>query len=220
MATNGIQVVCFDLGGVLIRICRSWKEAAGKAGLPLRDGVEGLLEGSFAERRRLVYEFQTGRMDIDPYFEQMSVALERLYAPEEIRAVHDAWMYDEYEGLTPLLDSIHDAGLATACLSNINPIHWALVLEFPIVKMLGRRFASHLIGHHKPDEDIYRHAERELDVDGAAILFFDDLEENVLAARELGWFAVHIDHAAPTAVQMIAALHEHGIVSCEAATRR
>ncbi len=219
MADNDIQLICFDLGGVMVRICRSWQEAASRAGLPWRDGIEDVLQRGLSERKRLVYEFQTGRMDIAPYFEGMSVSLERLYAPEEISAVHDAWIHDEYDGLAAVIDAIHDAGVITACLSNINPIHWERLIRMPAVSKLHHQFASHLIGHHKPDEDIYRHLERELNVNGASILFFDDLEENVHAAHKLGWRAVQIDHASPTDAQIRSALGRHGIDIARIETR-
>ena len=48
------------------------------------------------------------------------------------------------------------------------------------------------------------------DAVGEAAVFFDDLAENVSAARACGWNAVHIDHEGDTARQVMAGLRAHG----------
>ncbi len=37
MLEKRIRLVCFDLGGVVIRICRTWAEGCAAAGLEVRD---------------------------------------------------------------------------------------------------------------------------------------------------------------------------------------
>lgn len=211
MPNETIRLVCFDLGGVVIRICRSWLEACRRAGLPVRDGIEELLTHKFETRRELNILHQTGRLDTPEYFQRVSATLEGLYSPDDICTIHYAWLIGEYEGLTAVIDAIHDASLATAALSNINPEHWQRMQEFPAVMRLQHRFGSHELGFHKPDEAIYRALEDNVNIRGPAILFFDDLEDNITAARECGWNAVHIDHTSPTDVQIISALQAHGI---------
>ena len=58
---------------------------------------------------------------------------------------------------------------------------------------LDYQFASHLVGHRKPDAAIYEHVERTTGFGGAEILFFDDVMENVQAAEKRGWLGYHID---------------------------
>jgi putative hydrolase of the HAD superfamily len=50
-------------------------------------------------------------------------------------------------------------------------------------------FFSCEIGFQKPDQAFYQHVEKVLNVEKEAILFWDDLEINVIAARENGWNA-------------------------------
>jgi putative hydrolase of the HAD superfamily len=50
-------------------------------------------------------------------------------------------------------------------------------------------FFSCEIGLQKPDHAYYQYVERALRVEKESILFWDDLEINVLAAREHGWHA-------------------------------
>ena len=212
MPHKTIRLVCFDLGGVIIRICRTWLEACRRAGLPVRDGIEGVLQREIETRRELNVLHQTGRLDTPEYFQRVSATLNGLYSPDDIRAIHYAWLVDEYEGLTDVIDAIHDAGLKTAALSNTNPEHWQRMQEFPSVMRLQHRFGSHELGFHKPDEAIYRALEENVNIRGSDILFFDDLQDNIDAARECGWNSVLIDHTSPTDVQIICALQTYKLI--------
>ncbi len=212
MPDQTIRLVCFDLGGVIIRICRSWLEACLRAELPVREGIEELLQREIETRRELNVLHQTGRLDTPEYFQRVSATLDGLYSPDDIRAIHYAWLVGEYEGLSDVIDAIHDAGLETAALSNINPEHWQRMQEYPSVMRLQHRFGSHEIGFHKPDPKIYRALENNVNIRGSEILFFDDLEDNIAAARACGWSAVLIDHTSPTDVQIIRALQTYNLL--------
>ncbi|MBD3927152.1 HAD-IA family hydrolase [Nocardioides cavernae] len=59
---------------------------------------------------------------------------------------------------------------------------------------------SHEVGLAKPDPAAYKLVTRRLGVEAAEVLFLDDVEANVVAARALGWHAVlHLDTAASIA---------------------
>jgi len=201
---TSIRLVCLDLGGVIIRICRSWAEGCAAAGLDVRAADKR--PKTEAARRQVVVDYQTGRIDCDTFARRLSDILEGVYTPEEIMAVHRAWCIEEYAGVGEAIDAIHAAGLDTACLSNTNHSHWAQIGSYPAFRKIRTKLASHLMGLHKPDEAIYREAERRLNVRGGEILFFDDLEDNVLAARAAGWNAVQVDPAGRTDEQIMSAL--------------
>lgn len=61
---------------------------------------------------------------------------------------------------------------------------------------------SHEVGLAKPDPEIYRLTTEQLRVDPCEIVFLDDKEENVVAARRFGWHAV----VHTTAAESIAAI--------------
>lgn len=203
------RVVCFDLGGVLIRICRSFEEAALAAGIPLR-----VLDdpGHIAPRRRsLVARHQRGELSADAFHRALSELLDGAYTPQEIARIHEAILIDEYAGAAELVRSIADAGLVTACLSDTDESHWRTLVGMPSIAALVHRHASHLWGLEKPDPAIYRRFERELPARGEEILYFDDLEENVEAALLLGWDAVLVDHADDPTEQVRRALASRGV---------
>ena len=204
-----VRLVCFDLGGVIIRICQTWAERCAAAGLAIRNPE--LWDEIEPVRDELMVQYQTGRIEGSHFARQLSAALRGLYSPAEIMAIHDAWLIDEYEGVGAIVDRLHQAGLDTAALTNTTPEHWVRMPQFPTVGRLQHRLASHELGLHKPDPAIYLRLERQLGYAGREILFFDDTEENVQAAQTVGWRAEPIDPAGDTARQMAEALAEHGV---------
>jgi FMN phosphatase YigB (HAD superfamily) len=203
------RIVLFDLGGVVVRICRGWEEACVRAGVPVRE--PGLFHApALSEaRRRVVEAYQTGAIGCDEFWSRLSAASGGLYSVEEVRRVHLSWTMEDYPGVEGLIDRLHGAGLRTACLSNTNHAHWR-VLRFGddgasasrAVARLGAHLVSHELGAAKPGERIYRLAEERLGAGPGEIVFFDDLEENIVSARARGWRGERIDHEGDTAAQM------------------
>ncbi len=62
------------------------------------------------------------------------------------------------------------------------------------------------MGCAKPGLDIYKRFESLVGARGDAIIFFDDLPDNIAAAASLGWRAVRIDHEGDTPMQIRRAL--------------
>src|SRR5258705_1700971 len=201
---NGaIRIVCFDVGGVLIRLRKTWVEVCKAAGFDVRG--EAASDRAEDARSQTMAPYVLGRISHQEWAEKTSRVLGGVYSPEELTRIHDAWLLEEYAGVADVIDALHARSIATACLSNTNEAHWARCLrasEYPSVARLGSRYASHLLGCGKPDEAMYRAFERAARVDGASVLFFDDLAVNVDAARAFGWNAERIDSTAETAPQM------------------
>ncbi len=209
MDEQRVRFVCFDLGGVIIRICQTWEERVAAAGLEMRNAVHWDKIGP--TRDTLMVRYMTGGITGSQFAQQLSEALDGQYNPAEVTAIHDAWLIDEYEGVGAIVDQLHQAGLDTAALSNTTNEHWARMDEFPTVGQLRHRFASHELGLSKPEPAIYRHVEQQLGYTGKQILFFDDAEENVIAAREVGWWAERVDPAGAPAQQIRDALARYGV---------
>jgi glucose-1-phosphatase len=205
-----ISMVVFDLGGVMIRICRSWSEACAAAGLPVR-GESAAVTASGA-RHALAERHGVGDMTIDEFCDAVSLGLERLYSPREARQIHDAWLLGEYAGVEQLVHDVHDAGLETGILSNTNHAHWSRLGEFAGPSLIRHQHASHLLKMLKPGRHIYHEFASRTGFAGreSELLFFDDLTENVEAARSCGWHAATIDHTGDTAAQMRHVLRERG----------
>ncbi|HET9957523.1 MAG TPA: HAD family hydrolase [Polyangiaceae bacterium] len=223
-----VELVCFDLGGVLIRIAHHFDEGCAQAGLVLRPLPKD--HATVAARRRLTELLGTGQIQEHEWAERVSSLLKGLYSSEEILRIHHAFSRGEYDGASALIREIHERGVTTACLSNTNHAHWRRLVheeappsrveptrplppvpEFPCVLALQHRHASHLFGVAKPDPRIYEMFESASAKRGPQILFFDDLIENVEAARARGWRAERIDPRAETVPQMRRLLAQYGV---------
>ncbi|HEY7116311.1 MAG TPA: HAD-IA family hydrolase [Tepidisphaeraceae bacterium] len=184
------QLVVFDLGRVLVRICDNWKHACEVAGVPIppRD----MDEPTRARMMALVVESECGRLDQHAMAHAAAPVLG--IRPEHFLALSDAYLLGPFAGAGELIDDLHTAGHATACLSNTNASHWRMMTDpanphGPVLARLGHRFASHLVGARKPDARIYAHVERTTGVAPDLITFFDDVAENIAAAQSRGWTA-------------------------------
>lgn len=215
MDRGPIRMVCFDAGGVLVRICRTWREGCDAAGVRYR--WSEAVEAREPERLAINAAYQRGEIGSEAFFERMAATAEGLYTPAEIRGVHEAWMVGEYPGVGVLIDRLNRAaGLATGVLSNTSALHWeqAHMLGGRGVSAVGsvdHPHASHLLGLLKPGAEIYGAFERETGFGAEEILFFDDLPENVRGARAAGWRAELIDFAGDTAAQIETCLAAHGV---------
>lgn len=212
MDEQPIELVCFDWGGVILRICRGFAEGVAAAGLDLRPGADDA--DMYHVRREASMRYQVGAIGEEAFFAEIAATVNGAYSPDEIALVHDAWLLDEYPGVDALVHELHGSGRArTGMLSNTNARHWMRrEQDFPTAGTLEVQCASHELGQAKPDERIYHAFVEASGADPASILFFDDLEENIIAARGAGWNAHRIDHEGDTAAQMRAELIRRGLL--------
>jgi putative hydrolase of the HAD superfamily len=190
------RLVVFDLGRVLVRLCDGWGHACRLAGFEEPRGWPEPDGAAQARFRQLIHDFDMGRIDLPAF--AAAVGPMRGLTAEQVVALNNAYLLGPFEGAGELIDEIHAAGHATACLSNTNANHWEILTDVAsghgaVLAKLGRRFASHLVGVRKPDAGIYEHLEREAGVAPSRIVFFDDMAENVEAARGRGWAAYLVE---------------------------
>lgn len=210
---SGIRLVCFDLGGVLVRIVDGWPSACAAAGVPF---PPALADDRTRQHVQQIYlEAEIGRLSGAEF---MHAAAEVLRVPrEQVTRIVTAWLLGPQPGCGRLLARLRDHGVQTACLSNTFEHHWRQMTEAgPFGELdfglLTHRCASHLIGAAKPDAAAFAHVERVSGREPGEILFFEDTLPNVEAARARGWRAVHIDTRTPTVAQMERHLTELGLI--------
>lgn len=194
------RIVCFDLGGVMIKISHTWGAAAERAGVALdaEFGAWGLMDSQSIAR------FQVGELSVDDYYSSLQAEF-KLDSLTAASALHAGILRDAYPGTLKLVVDLHDAGIRTGCLSNTSRPHWQAMnsLErYPNIALLEVPVLSHEVGLEKPDERIYQRFEQDAEMKPTQILFFDDTAINIMAARARGWAAELIDPVQDTAKQM------------------
>ena len=183
--TNSIQVVLFDLGGVLIEltgvpIMLTW---AKDAGTPERLWAQWLASPA-------VRAFETGRISPADFAAQLIEEMALPVQPEAFIEAFAAWPKGLFPGAMDLIERI-PAGYTRAALSNSNALHWPRIMhDMGLDGVFDHAFASHLMGKLKPDPDVFEHVLETLDCDPAAVLFMDDNRLNVEAAQAVGMQAV------------------------------
>jgi putative hydrolase of the HAD superfamily len=190
----GIRLVCFDLGGVLVKVAAGWQDACRLGGLMTLPE-----QGVWERQHTLMQQFECGKIDEAGYFNGVG-ACGIGVCPEDVVRVFDAWLAGVYPGALELIDELRGRGIVTACLSNTNGRHWRqLTTENAdyarLMKKLDHRFASQEMGVAKPDAQAYLHVQRRTGVEAKQIIFFDDRVENVEAALGVGWNSERITAA-------------------------
>ena len=199
------KAVLFDLGGVVVDIDFGRAFAHWQA--------RSRLSHDHIRERFSVDEpyehHETGAIDAQAYFAHLR---QHLQLEDDAAFIHEGWnsiFVGEIPETVRMLEAIRPRVRCYA-LSNTNAVHLAHMQErFPqVLAHFEKVFVSHEIGHRKPNPRAFEHVVRAIGVAPGEVLFFDDLAENVEAARAYGLQAVQVK--GPEDVR--AALHERGLL--------
>ncbi len=183
MAGRAVDLVLFDLGGVLIE--------PGGVG-PLRE-LAGL--GSDAElwTRWLacpwVQTFESGACTPEEFAAGFVSDWALTLSPDDFLSFFAAWPQDPFPGADALVEQVR-AEVPVALLSNMNRLQWETHHEdLPMADGFDYRFLSYELGLVKPDPRIFAAVAAALPVEPARVLFLDDNAVNVEAGSAAGYVA-------------------------------
>jgi HAD superfamily hydrolase (TIGR01509 family) len=208
--SSELKFVCFDLGGVLVRLATGWEDACRRAGVTLDHSDAA----AWQSHRELLARYETGEFDEAAYLTRVPECLPGVTAESVCRAF-DAYLLGPYPGAEELLVELRGNRIVIGCLSNTNERHWRTLMRHPDyapLRHLDHRFASHETRAMKPAAEAYRHVERATGFGGAQILFFDDKQENVDAAKAAGWHAERVEVAGDPVAQMRDTLRRYALI--------
>jgi glucose-1-phosphatase len=202
------KAAIFDIGGVIVRVSvdRTTGMAAGLGRSPKElwrtiesdprfcDWQEGKIDP------REWHRYVTQKLGSSLDFEAFCASWNRVLDPEPI--IGDEVLRE--------LGSRCRLGL----LSNTDPIHVAYMeRNFSFMRHFPVRVYSCGAGVRKPNPQIYRRALAELGVAAGEAMYFDDLPENVAAAREIGMLGVRFTGLAALETE----LRRHGLLAASPA---
>jgi epoxide hydrolase-like predicted phosphatase len=180
------QAIVFDFGGVM-------------TGKPNREAVIDFLKEtfSFTERefnevnRRKREAIRLGMTDTEFWI---------TYANEQGTILSDAWVsafhqvLKEAIGVNPemycLVEELKEKRMQVAMLSNIDTRLAGLVRDFGLYKPFEPCLLSCEFGYEKPDQRAYTILLGSLELDPSDVIFIDDRQENIDAAKQLGVDAI------------------------------
>ena len=179
-----IRCILFDLGGVLVRFhgVERLAEWLGDSEVAEEHWRSWLGSGSLRA-------FETGRLSPEQFATGFLAEFPLDLTPAQILREMRGFVTGAFDGAVELLDELRPS-YQVACLSNTNGLHAPWMLgELGLGRRLDRVFLSFETGLLKPDRDAFEHVCRELELEPAEILFFDDAPPNVEAARAAGFQA-------------------------------
>ena len=187
VALAGVDALLYDFGGVMVeihfdRVIRHWARAAGTEYEALRTRF------AFSP----AYEaHERGEIDAAQYFQALRGELGIAIDDAEFAAGWNEIFGDE---IAPTVEAAHrlESRVPQYLFSNTNAAHYAYFSRryHEALAPLTRLFVSHEMRLRKPDRAAFEHVAREIGVEPAGILFFDDLAVNVEGARAAGMEAI------------------------------
>jgi len=181
-----MSILVLDIGGVVYRswpddaFHERWAPRCGCDVAALADGLWGGDEWASA---------QIGAITAGACF---AAAARRLGVTDDlvVEMVTDAFVSQPDEALAVYVDGLRRRGVRMAALTNNTATEAELMARPAMARLFDLAISSADVGLTKPDPAIYRHAETRLAARGEALVFVDDVEGNVEAARALGWRGV------------------------------
>lgn len=177
MASTPYEVVLFDLGGVLADL----GDPSDAMGL-------GISTDQFWEiwlASPLVRAFETGSVSETDFIP--GIAKELLVTePDRFESQFLQWKLSLFDGAEQQLAELSQA-TSLALLSNTNPIHWQQVTNSTnVFRYFSHVFLSFETGLYKPDVESFTSVLAQIDTTPGRIIYLDDSEQNVNAARGIG----------------------------------
>ena len=184
MTAHHVDVVLFDVGGILIRM----------SGIDIWKQLTGETDEAEIWRRWLhcpvVKAFERGHCSIDDFARGMIETHDLPVGEEDFIDSFRTWPSGLLEGARDLVEGVADH-LRVGCFSNTNEVHWSVPCSQVVHTLFDLHFLSHEIGHVKPDAEAFHHVDETLECPPGAIFFIDDNIINVDAARTCG-FEAHV----------------------------
>lgn len=192
---NFADALLFDLGRVILdidftRVLKVWSDYA-------RCSPDDIVS-RFA-RGDVYMRHERGEISDDAFFAHLRDTLDIDLTPAQFLEGWNAIFVGEMPGIAELMAHASKRWQLYA-FSNTNPAHVAHFSQrhADLLNHFRTVFLSSSIGLRKPDAEAYRHVISEIGMPAERIVFFDDLAENIEAARACGLQTVHV--TSPTSV--------------------
>jgi putative hydrolase of the HAD superfamily len=184
MRSSDIDVVLFDLGGVLVELAGVSRMLEWSPGLGTTEELWRRWLNSDAVRR-----FETGGIERHEFAAAIITEFGCPVGPAEFLAEFTWWPRSVLPGAFDLLAAMRGR-YRIASVSNTNSIHWERFSgTWALDAAFHHNFPSHRVGKLKPDDDYFLHVLEEVGAPAHRVLFVDDNAINVDAAARLGLHA-------------------------------
>ena len=184
-----IKNLIFDLGNVIVEL--DVNRSVKCFGSEIYAVFSDKMKTEFVE---LAHKFERGEVSSDYFRKMVSQMYEIEISDEKFDECWCAMIKTIPDNRKKMLRELKKKYKVIA-LSNINEIHYDFLLKsnFWEAYLFEKVYFSHLLGMRKPEIEIYEYVLTENDMKPEETLFFDDLKENVEAAKKLGINSILVD---------------------------
>ena len=183
-----IKTIIFDIGGVLLNIHPE----------KTLNFFENVTELSINQLQESIiwdiyYQYEIGELDDSQFYGSIN----NLFPEDKKISEGDFWhgwklLLGEQTKVVNLLTTFYEI-IPIWLLSNTNPWHiqyLKVCSEYHFHKFITGAIYSYDVGYRKPDNIIYNLTIEKIGISGKEVLFIDDNQENVKAAKETGINAI------------------------------
>jgi putative hydrolase of the HAD superfamily len=186
VVTGAIDVVLFDLGGVLIDF----------GGVGAMRELAGIESDDEVWRRWLtcpwVRSFEGGHCSEEDFATGVIRDWGLRVEPARFLDAFRSWPGGPLPGADTLLRTVQHR-VPAGCLSNTNSLHWQdQFARWPLLDAFDYRFLSFEVGYVKPDQELFDHVAGVLSLSPDRVLFLDDNAVNVEGATAAGFTALQV----------------------------
>lgn len=189
-SSDPIKAVLLDVGNVLLKI--NWHNSLKLIDIPKEDAEVFLKIGESP----LFHKYEAGLVSCEEFRLELCQKLNTNFSPEKFNHIWCACFDGDIEGVPELVKQVSKK-VPLFTLSNTNEAHYQHFKGMPVFAHFEELLTSHKFKCRKPDPLIYQKAIARLNLKPEEILFVDDLEENLEAAKKLGIRSEHCYQSAP-----------------------
>lgn len=174
------KLFVFDIGNVFVKLDPASRDAA----VARQDDPAS--SRRYADIPEAVFrDFRLGRSTESDYVKTLTTVFG--VPPKAVYAAEHAYIAEGFHDFIGFVRGLRERH-RVVCLSNNQAIHWRHIND----NLLGpgyfdREYLSQIMGLEKPDLEIFRAVSEAENCAEKDVVFIDDIEENILAAREIGW---------------------------------
>lgn len=186
--------ILFDLGGVILDInIQATLKRFYELGFPAE-----LMQYPESMQTDIFFRYQTGKLETEQFRNEIRKASGVKMSDQEFDEAWNAMLVGIPRQRTRLL-KVLSTRYRLYLLSNTSALH-AQVFERMYLEAAGESmqevfekiYYSHEIGQHKPDPEAWEYVIHDAAIKPEETLFLDDSIQNIKAAKELGFQAIHI----------------------------
>lgn len=179
------KAISFDYGGVV----------AGPTGAEFRQAVCDLFDITTEKFREVYFRHNTVMNDGNMTYDELwTIFAQEIGRPEKtadlLKLVAEWPTHRKNEAVLALAEKLKAAGYKIGMLSNNNLANREIMLKGGLDKIFNPLLVSSAIKASKPWPEAYKIFAEKIGCPPAEIIFIDDSEKNITAARELGFAGI------------------------------